>query len=106
MATAHPSPVVRQLAATRTTQGRTSESADAAFARRMGRVMCVALPVFVALWVGLIALAVTLSDVGYAAPLAMGAGVGLLAGLFWAAWFGFVAFSHHEESERRSSRAQ
>jgi len=34
------------------------------------------------------------------------AGVGVLAGLFWASWYGFVAFSHHEEAERRATRWQ
>ena len=47
----------------------------------------------VALWVGLIALAVTIAGVGYAAPLLMGIAVGALAGVFFGAWIGFVLYS-------------
>jgi hypothetical protein len=55
--------------------------------------MCICIPVFVGLWVGLIALAVTLAGVGYAAPLLMGIAVGALAGVFFGAWIGFVLYS-------------
>ncbi len=102
MATAPSSHVARQEAAPAVPH-RSSASADADFVRHMKRVLLIAIPVLVALWIGLIALAVTFSDVGYAAPIAMGAGVGVLAGLFWAAWYGFVAFARNEEAERRSS---
>jgi hypothetical protein len=44
----------------------------------------------VVLWTGLIALAVSFTGVGYAAPLLMGVGVGVLAGVFWGAWAGFT----------------
>ena len=55
--------------------------------------MCICIPLFAALWVGLIALAVTLAGVGYTAPLLMGIAVGALAGVFFGAWIGFVLFS-------------
>jgi hypothetical protein len=44
-------------------------------------------------WAGLVALAVTLAGVGYAAPVLMGVGIGALAGVFFGAWIGFVRFS-------------
>jgi hypothetical protein len=53
----------------------------------------VCIPIFVGIWVGLIALAVTLAGVGYTAPLLMGIAVGALAGVFFGAWIGFVLFS-------------
>ena len=34
-----------------------------------------------------------------------GAGVGVLAGVFWGGWYGFVAYSRHEEAERRARRS-
>jgi hypothetical protein len=55
--------------------------------------MSICIPLFAALWVGLIALAVTIAGVGYAAPLLMGIAVGTLAGMFFGAWIGFVLFS-------------
>ncbi len=64
----------------------------------------IAIAVFVLFWVGLMALAASLSDVGYAVPLAMGAAVGVLAGVFWAGWYAFVIFSHHEHHELAAAR--
>jgi hypothetical protein len=57
--------------------------------------ICICIPLFVGLWVGLIALAVTLAGVGYTAPLLMGIAVGALAGVFFGAWAGFVLFSRN-----------
>lgn len=76
---------------------------DAEIAKQTFRVALIAIPLFVAIWVGLVALAISFTNVGYGPPLAMAAGVGVLAGLFWAGWYGFVAFSHREESERRAT---
>ena len=78
---------------------------DASLGRRIVVVTCVAIPIFVAFWVGIIALAVSFTNAGFAAPLAMGAGVGVLAGGFWGGWYGFVAYSRHEEAERRARRS-
>jgi hypothetical protein len=79
---------------------------DGEIVRRTVRVALIAIPLFVAFWVGLVALAISFTTVGYGPALAMAAGVGVLAGLFWASWYGFVAFSHHEEAERRATRWQ
>jgi hypothetical protein len=68
--------------------------------------LCVAIPLFVAIWVGLIALAASISHFGYEGPMAMGAGVGVLAGVFWAGWYAFVEYSQHEEVERREHPGQ
>jgi membrane protein implicated in regulation of membrane protease activity len=78
---------------------------DADIAKRILVVAALAIPLFVAFWVGVVALAVTFTSVAYEAPLAMAAGVGVLAGIFWASWYGFVTFAHREEAERRAQRA-
>ena len=75
---------------------------DGDIIRRSLRVALFAIPLFVAFWVGVVALAISFTSVGYAAPLAMAAGVGVLAGVFWASWYGFVAFAHDEETDRRA----
>ncbi len=65
-------------------------------------VAIIAIPIMVGLWVGLVALAVSFTTAGFAAPLAMAVGIGVLAGLFWACWYGFMAFAQYEEAERRT----
>jgi hypothetical protein len=66
----------------------------------------VAVPVMVVFWVGLVALAVSFTSAGYAAPLAMGAGIGVLAGLFWGAWAGFtMAMPSLDEYDRDTINA-
>jgi len=55
--------------------------------------MCVCVPLLVGFWVGLVALAVTIAAVGYAAPLLMAIVIGVLAGAFFGAWVGFVLYS-------------
>ncbi len=77
---------------------------DGDIARRTIRVAAITIPLFVAVWVGIVALAISFSDVGYGPALGMAAGVGVLAGVFWASWYAFVAFAHHEEAERRAHR--
>ena len=63
---------------------------ERSLAKHIIMAILVAVPVMVVFWVGLVALAVSFSGAGYAAPLAMGAGVGVLAGVFWGAWAGFT----------------
>src|SRR5262245_8678531 len=69
----------------------------------------IAVPVMIVFWVGLIALAVSFTGVGYAAPLAMGAGIGVLAGVFWGAWAGFTmampALDEHEHEALTALRS-
>jgi hypothetical protein len=76
--------------------------------RRMVRHMIVstliAIPVLIAFWMGLVALAVSFTDIGYGPPLAMAAGVGTLAGIFWGTWMGFVSYSNSMEAERHADR--
>ncbi len=55
--------------------------------------MCVCIPLFVGVWVGLVALAIEMAGVGYAAPLLMAIIIGTLAGAFFGAWIGFVLYS-------------
>ena len=55
----------------------------------------------VAFWVGIVALAVSFTDVGFGTPILMGVAVGVLAGVFWGTWAGFVFYSHAQEAERR-----
>jgi hypothetical protein len=63
---------------------------ERSLAKHVILAMLVAIPVMVVFWMGLIALAVSFTSAGYAAPLAMGAGIGVLAGVFWGAWAGFT----------------
>lgn len=108
MATAEPlppSPAPEPAPPVRTPVPASHPDDDGEIARRTIRVAVISIPLFVAFWVGVVALAISFTSVGYGPPLAMAAGVGVLAGLFWASWYGFVAFSHHEETERRARRA-
>ncbi len=66
--------------------------------RRIRRGIVVAIPTLVVILVGMIALAIVLSGTSsYAVPLAMAAGVGILAGLFFGVWAGFVLTAHDLE---------
>jgi hypothetical protein len=63
----------------------------------------VAVPICVALWLGLIALALrgATSDLG--GPLILGGGIGVLSGVFFGTWAGFVSTTHTlEELDRRA----
>jgi hypothetical protein len=86
--------------------GEPSDAVDAE--RRMVRHMIVstliAIPVLIGFWMGLVALAVSFTDIGYGPPLAMAAGVGTLAGIFWGTWMGFVSYSNSMEAERHADR--
>jgi hypothetical protein len=56
----------------------------------------VAIPICIAIWVGLVALALAIADTdqGLGVPLAVAAGVGIVAGAFFGGWAGFLAKSH------------
>lgn len=59
-------------------------------------------PAGAALFAGLVAVAVVSTGTAMAGPLAMGAGIGALAGLFFGTWVGFVAsVSEFEDLEHR-----
>lgn len=79
--------------------------ADREFAHHLVIVFLLAIPLLIAFWVGVMALAVDIAGVGYEAPLLMGAGIGLLAALFWGCWYAFVSYSDREEHERHRSGA-
>ena len=77
--------------------------------QRMVRLMIVAtlvaIPVFIGVWMGLVAIAITFTDEGDLVPLAMSAAVGVLSGVFWGTWMGFVTYSHGQEAERKAERS-
>jgi uncharacterized membrane protein len=98
-----------QADAAAATQISPAETTDAVEAeRRMVRHMIVstliAIPLLVAFWMGLVAIAISFTDIGYGPPLAMAAGVGALAGIFWGTWMGFVSYSNSMEAERHADR--
>jgi hypothetical protein len=59
------------------------------------RDVAITVPLTVALWVGLIALAVGRKDPDWGAWLGMAAGIGVLAGLFFGVWIAFVRNADH-----------
>jgi hypothetical protein len=64
-----------------------------------------AIPVCIAIWVGMVWLSLALldSDWGLTAPLVMGACVGLVAGAFFGGWAGFLAKAHTlDELDRKT----
>ena len=54
------------------------------------RDVAITVPLAVALWVGLVALALRGKDPDWGAWLGMAAGIGVLAGLFFGTWIAFV----------------
>lgn len=61
----------------------------------------VAIPISIGVWVGLVAFAVSRTGASLGGPLAMAAGIGVLSGLFFGTWAGFVATTHaFEEFDR------
>jgi fatty acid desaturase len=78
--------------------------AEADVVRYMLQATAIAIPILVAFWVGIIALAVSFGSGGYLVPIAMGVGVGVLAGVFWGTWMGFVRYSNAVDAEARRER--
>lgn len=76
---------------------------------RMVRLMIVAtliaIPLFSGIWMGLVAIAISFTDQGYLAPLAMSAAIGVLSGVFWGTWMGFITYSHGQEAERKAQHS-
>jgi hypothetical protein len=66
----------------------------------------IATPICVVVWMGLIALAVSGTGTGLAAPLAMGAGIGVLTGALFGTWAGFVSKTHTFEEFDRQCNAR
>ena len=88
---------------TTTARSRGTDDPDADLRHRLALVFVVAIPFFVAFWVGVVALAVSFTGTAYGPVLAMAAAVGVLAGLFWGAWYAFLAYSRQEDAERKAA---
>jgi hypothetical protein len=76
-------------------------NAERLLVRRVITGVAAAVPVSVAVWLGLIALAVGNKDPEWPSWLGMGAVIGVLSGVFFGAWAGFVTQTHAlEEIDR------
>jgi membrane protein implicated in regulation of membrane protease activity len=76
--------------------------AEHSLARGITVGVALAVPVCTVMWVGLIALALAGSSTSLVGPLAMGAGFGILTGVFFGTWWGFVSQTHTlEDLDRR-----
>jgi hypothetical protein len=65
----------------------------------------VAIPICVAIWVGLVALAIADTNEALLPPLAIGAVIGVIAGVFFGGWAGFLAKAHTlDELDRKVAR--
>jgi hypothetical protein len=66
----------------------------------------VAIPICVAIWVGLVSIALALAHSGnFLIALPMAGGVGILAGVFFGAWAAFLGKAHAlDELDRRVER--
>jgi hypothetical protein len=70
------------------------EAAERALARSIVKSMLISVPLMIAFWVLLVAVAVGNKDPDWGSWLGMAAGIGVLAGVFFGAWAGFVAKAH------------
>jgi hypothetical protein len=78
--------------------------AERALMRAIIKGTLIATPVSIAVWIGLIFLALNGTGTDLAGPLAMAAGIGVLTGFFFGAWGGFVSKTHaFEELDRKSN---
>lgn len=66
----------------------------------------IATPLCIGMWMGLIALAVGRTRADLAGPLAMGAGIGVLTGLLFGSFAGFVSKTHTFEELDRQGNAR
>jgi len=73
--------------------------------RTVFRASLLAIPICVVLWVGLVWLAISDKNEALGSPLAIGAVIGVIAGVFFGGWAGFLAKSHTlDDLDRRASR--
>lgn len=98
-------PALADVGADTSDESASARAAESRMVRLMIVATLVAIPLFIGIWMGLVAIAVSFTDVGYIAPLAMSAAVGVLSGVFWGAWMGFITFSHGQEVERKAQRS-
>jgi hypothetical protein len=81
------------------------EAAERALARAMLKSLLIAVPVMIAFWVILVAVAVRQEDPDWGSWLGMGAAIGVLAGVFFGTWMGFVAKTHAlDDIDQRANR--
>jgi len=66
--------------------------------------VAIAVPLCVVMWIVLIALALAGSSISLVGPFAMGAGFGVLTGVFFGAWWGFVSQTHTFEDLDRARK--
>ncbi len=78
--------------------------AEHGLARSIVIGILIAVPLCIGAWVALIGFAVSRTGASLAGPLWMAAGVGVLTGLLFGSWAGFVARTHaFEEMDRKLS---
>jgi hypothetical protein len=69
------------------------------------RDVIIAVPVGIAVWVGIVAACISFTNAGYAGPLSMGPGVGGLSGLFFGTWAAFVSYGPRFDDESLEPRS-
>jgi hypothetical protein len=82
----------------------TAIEAEKRMMRHMIVSTLVAIPLLVAFWIGLVVIAISFTDNGYGPPIAMAVGVGVLSGVFWGTWMGFVSYSNTMDTKRHAAR--
>jgi hypothetical protein len=73
--------------------------AEAHLLHRILVSMAIAIPICVVVFVGLLDAAMALAGHSVLVPTAMGAGIGVLAGVFFGMWAGFVGSVHELDRE-------
>ena len=70
------------------------------------KMSIVAIPICVAIWVGMVAIALAMAGSGnFVVTLLMAGGIGVVAGLFFGVWAAFLAKAHElEELDRQVNR--
>ncbi len=99
-----PVPAPAEVVAHTSDESASARDAESRMVRLMIVATLVAIPLFIGIWMGLVAIAVSFTDEGYIAPLAMSAAIGVLSGVFWGTWMGFITYSHGQEAERKAQR--
>lgn len=74
-----------------------TRSAEAAMRATIIKSVAIAVPLAIAIFVGMVALAVHNQDPNWNADLAMAAGIGVIAGVFFGLLLGFTLTSHNFE---------
>jgi hypothetical protein len=77
--------------------GRKLRSPEAAMRATIIKSLAISIPVAIAIFVGMVALAVHNQDPDWNADLAMAAGIGVIAGVFFGLLMGFTLTSHNFE---------